>query len=565
MRARLGRHSASRAKPTLIAWSVYALIAVAGWALLPAGGFWINDEGIKYLQAMAISSSPDRSSEVRLDFSPEETGGLLPHTPVYLWRTPRGYRFLYPDYFARLAARAHWLAGETGMRLVALVAGLVAVGAWTLAAGRHAPRAAPFVPLLALGSPWMFYHWVFWEHTIALAAQTVSLVVFLWGWRRRRVDALVLAGSALGLCAFLRGELALYAVALALGFGLAFRDWRRPAAFLLGVAIPLAGLLLLNTQQWGHPLGLHYAGLSLAATMKGATRWQTIRTLVVGMPGHPATALTAVAGILGVVGLSARRARGLAVGGLAVGLGAAVIVRRQFLALPDPFAALVGFASLVTLTPILFVGLAVGFAWHSGRRRRALALTAILFLLGAAFSYSSASAAGIHWGPRLLLPALVPMVVLAAERLAAVFRAVRRTSGRGWEAAGLLAGLALGWVDTGYSWRLLDQARAHGAAVERFLAERPERLLVTNLWWVPQLYARAGTGHSFLLLQSPGDYAKFRAFAVSRGEKAWLLATGRQTIGESAAERLVIPGAPDRGTILDFRLYRVSPGSSEGA
>ena len=81
--------------------------------------------------------------------------------------------------------------------------------AWTLAAGRHAPRAAPFVPLLVLGSPWMFYHWVFWEHAIALAAQTVSLVVFLWGWRRRRLDALVLAGSALGLCAFLRGELAL--------------------------------------------------------------------------------------------------------------------------------------------------------------------------------------------------------------------------------------------------------------------------------------------------------------------------------------------------------------------
>ena len=561
MGARLRRRSPSCPKVTLFVWSVYALIAVAGWMLLPAGGFWINDEGIKYLQAMAISSSPDRSGEVRLDFSPEETGGLVPHTPVYLWRTPRGYRFLYPDYFARLSARAHWLAGETGMRSVALVAGLVAVAAWTVAAGRHRPRAAPFVPLLVLASPWMFYHWVFWEHTIALAAQTVSLVVFLRGWRHRRMDALVLAGSVVGLCAFLRGELALYAVALALGFWLAFRDWRRPAAFLLGVAIPLAGLFLLNMQQWGHPLGLHYAGLSLAATMRDATRWQTIRTLLVGMPSQPATASTAVAGSLGLVALSARRQQGLAVAGLAVGLGAAVIVRRQFLALPDPFAALVGFGSLVTLAPVLFVGLAVGFAWHAGRRRRALALTAVLFLLGAAFSYSSASAAGIHWGPRLLLPALVPMIVLAAERLATAFRAVRREPRRRWEAAGLLVALVLGWIDTGYSWRLLEQARAHGAAVERFLAERPERLLVTNLWWVPQLYARASASHSFLLLQSPGDYSKFRAFAASRGEKVWLLATGRQPVGDSPAERLVIPGAPHRGTILDFRLYRIgAPG-----
>jgi hypothetical protein len=554
--------AAATAARSVMAWSLYAVIAVAGWSLLPAGGFWINDEGVKYLQTMAIRASPEQSSEVRLDFSPEETGGLLPHTPVYLWHTARGYRFLYPDAFARLAALAHRAAGETGMRLVVLVAGLVAVGAWTLAAWRHAPRAAPFVPLLVLASPWMFYHWVFWEHTIALAAQTVSLVVFLWGWRRRRADLLVLAGMALGLGAFLRAELALYAVAVGLGFALAFRDWRRPAALFVGLAIPMAGLLVLNMRQWGHPLGLHYAGLSLAASMRGATRWQTAWTLVVGLSGQPLTALTALVGILGVVGLSARRERGWAAAGLALGLAAALIVRGQFLAVPDPFAALVRFASLVTLSPVLLVGLAVGFAWQAGRRRRALALTAVLFLLGAALSYSSASAAGIHWGPRLLLPTLVPLVLLAAERLAVALRATRRLGARRSEAAGLLAALVLGWVDTGYSWRLLDRARAHNAAVERFFAGRPERLVATNLWWVPQLYARAGAGHSFLLLQSPGDYAKFRGFAVSRGEKAWLLATGREPPPDPLAERLVIPGAPDRGTILDFRLYRVgAPGA----
>jgi hypothetical protein len=221
---------------------------------------------------------------MRLDFSPEETGGLLPHTPVYLWRTGRGYRFLYPDHFARLAALARRVADDVGMRMVPLVAGLAAVGLWTLAARQRAPRAAPYVPLVVFASP--------------------------------------------------------------------------------------------------------------------------------------------------------------------------------------------------------------------------------------------------------------------------------------WEAVGLAAGLALGWADTGYSWHLLNRARTHNAAGERFLGERPERFVVTNLWWVPQLYARASAGHSFFLLQSPGDYAKFRAFAVSRGERAWLLATGRQTNVEAPAEPLVVPGAPDRGTILDFRVYRL--GAPEG-
>ena len=74
----------------------------------------------------------------------------------------------------------------------------MAVGFWTLAARQYAPRAAPYVPLVVLASPWMFYHWVFWEHTVALAGQVGSLLVLLWGWRRRRADALLAAGSDSG-------------------------------------------------------------------------------------------------------------------------------------------------------------------------------------------------------------------------------------------------------------------------------------------------------------------------------------------------------------------------------
>ena len=89
-----------------IAWAAYATLAVAGWVALPAGGFWINDEGVKHLQAMAISSSPDGSSELRLDFTPEETGGLLPHSPVYLWRRDRAIDSFIPT---TLPASPPWL------------------------------------------------------------------------------------------------------------------------------------------------------------------------------------------------------------------------------------------------------------------------------------------------------------------------------------------------------------------------------------------------------------------------------------------------------------------------
>ena len=86
-------------------------------------------------------------------------------------------------------------------------------------------------------------------------------------------------------------------------------------------------------------------------------------------------------------------------------------------------------------------------------------------------------------------------------------------------------------------------------------------MLATPLWWVPQIYARAGADHLFLPRRSSGDYARFQAVATARGARAWLLAIGPKP-PPARAERLVIPDAPDRGTMLDFDLYRVAePGA----
>ena len=86
---------------------------------------------------------------------------------------------------------------------------------------------------------------------------------------------------------------------------------------------------------------------------------------------------------------------------------------------------------------------------------------------------------------------------------------------------------------------------------------RPGRFLVTDLWWVPQVYARVTSAHVFFLLRGGGDDARFRAFAARLGEREWLFATGRRGFPDPTAEPLEVPGAPDRGTVLDVRLYRV--------
>jgi hypothetical protein len=539
----------------VLAWVGYALAACAGWAALPAGGFWINDEGVKYLQMRMINTSPTRSSALRLDVDPAEAGGLLPQTPDYLLPTADGYRFFFPDHFARSAALVTRLGGETGARLVPLVAGLVAVAAWSAAAWGACRAAAPFVPLLVVGSPWMFYHWVFWEHTSALLFEAVSLLVFLQGWRARAPGRLALAGALLGLGVFLRLELALYAFALVVAFALVYREWRRPLGFALGAAAPVLALLAFNAARRGHPLGPAFFG-QLAHQ---DARWRTAWILLVGLTREPTVGLVALAGVLLLVGLSASRQRRLAGVGLAGGLLAAALVRARFLARPDPFLALNDFASAVTLAPILFSGLAVGFAWGRGRRRRALATTAALYVGAAAAFCPSVSAAGIHWGPRMLFPALVPAVVLAAERLAGRARgAAWRLPGLRWEVAALLLALGLGWADTAYGWRLLRDQREHTAAVERYLADRPERYLVTNVWWVPQLYARAASAHAFIFLrEGEADYTRFRAFAAAKGERAWLFAAGPRTWLGPSAEPLAVPGAPFRATVLDARFYRV--------
>jgi hypothetical protein len=555
-----------------ISFGLYVFVAVGAWLSLPSRGFWINDQGVKELQIEAINSSPDRSSALRFPYPPEETGGILPYTMEYLCRVKGRYYFIFSDTFPRIAAFVQRLGGEAARRALPLAAGLLAVGFWVLAGRSHDARSAPWVPLVVLASPWMFYHWVLWEHTLALLAQTLALWLCLEGWKRRRPGLLIAAGAALGLGAFLRLELLAFAAAAVLGFGLAGRDLRRPLWLALGVAFPALALAVYNLALWGHPLGVHYlANTGEPGGSLLAERFRIVKALVIGLEDHPWIAVLAVAGVVGMVALSASRRASLVWTGWILGLGAALAARLAFLEQKDPFLALSEFQSLITLAPILLVGAAIPFLRAGGELRKALGLTAGLFFLLGAVACPKTAAQGIHWGPRMLLPGLVPMTLLAAGRVAGLGSGesggLERTGGeraappRGPSARRLriafLCALAIGLFDTGLSCSLLRRQETHNGAVERFLDGRPESFIATNLWWVPQLYARLSRSHSFFFITREEDGPRFRRFAKSKGQAAYLVVTDEALPDEPGIERLRIPGAPDRGTVVDARFYSV--------
>ena len=263
----------------------------------------------------------------------------------------------------------------------------------------------------------------------------------------------------------------------------------RVAAFAAGAAAPLAALALFNQGFYGDPLGGHVAANLAGGVFAGrgdAERFNALPGLLGGF-GHAARerrmfALLALA--LPLAGaLAPRRGResswlppALSVAALAVwGLAAA-----RMLAGPSRLAELVQHNGLLLQWPLLaLAGLGISRVWRdpawSGLRIGVAAGLLFLVLVLAAgillpSDFGAQVGAGVHWGPRVLLPALPALVVLAAAGAAGRAPAARMA----W---GVLA--LAGVASSAFSVWFLAQQAADGARFAERLRAEEMRVIVT--------------------------------------------------------------------------------------
>jgi hypothetical protein len=595
-RAGRGAWQAAAGAGALVFAACAALVAA-----LPGDAYWINDCGSKALLAERLWASGFRDAhfswrEARAD----PAGRFFPIPPPFALPHAGGFLSTYPPAYAALAAPALAAFGPRGLRLPAALGAAACAALFALWAAPALGRRSAFAGALLLGlaSPLLFYGVTVWEHSLTVALVLAASLCAARG----RAAHWAAAGAALGAACWLREELALalaaFAAAALLGSGRRARVLVEPGGPSLacgslrggrlsrvgllaaGAALPGAALLAFNALYFGHPLGGHVLANLLAPPAGAAAgRLDALAGLLGGF-GHSAGERALFAGLglgLPLLGLAAagRAARAgpraeLVLSGalalaalLAWGAGA----WRQ-LASASPLETLVLHNGLLLQWPLAaLAGLGLFRVWRDPaytELRRGLAagvfFAGLVVCAGVAFptSYGAQVGAGVHFGPRVLLPAL-PALLLLALAAAQRGRAADRLACALLAAAGLASALlALG---------LLREQQAESGRVARALRALPPAAVVTSHPFLPQHLAGLWDAKSFLLAPDPGALHAAAAALARAGAPAWLVAlpagSSPPPAPRGAACRLA---AQPRGRLryVDLDVYRCDAEGARG-
>ena len=532
--------------------AAFAIVAAAlALGLGPADTFWTVDDAGKDLVLRNVVRHPGdptldypgRALDPRLRVFPMPLDGPEPYA------ARRGDRVVsqYASPFVWLAwplARVSLPLGHLLLPALGAGAAIFATGLLGRRLGGQARTGALAAGIAAVASPLAFYGAVFWEHTL-----TVALVGGAFATLARSDPRFLRAGLLLGAAALLREELALLVVAL-VGVTVLERPSFRAAASLLAGAAPGLGARV-AFQLWtsGSWLGVHGA-LNRPEPFAHAGETMDRLLLGTGASGWPAAAAAGAIAVLALGRfLAARGAAGpepsaparrtplvtalFASGAFVV----AVIAIQAFRFFPDGKDAALALqrsnSALLVLPWALvapFLASATPASEESARAaERLLGRAALVFLVLFAALVPARSITGVHPGPRMLLPLLLLAAALTATRM----------DRRRFAALLLIPLLLIGAAWNVRSLELLHAKRGLAGELAAALRARPERTVVTDLFWLPTEMSALWDAKRFLLLRSDRDLA-------------WVVDRARDA-GETSILAAVTPGRIDAEPVAAVR------------
>lgn len=459
-----------------------ALICLLVVAATPSDGFWIVDCGSRALLTERLLDTRFRDLGLGNPagaFDPE--GSAFPAQPPFVVRRGDGFVSAYPPAYAALAVPFRALLGRAGLRVPAVL-GLAActalfVGWLAPVIGRHRALAAGLV--LAFATPLFFYGVTVWEHALVAA-------LALGAWRLADRQRWSGAGAVLGAACWLREELVLMAVALALVGGL--RERRIPPLVRLaaGAAPPLLALGLFNQSVYGTPFGAH-VGLNLdpgvALSRPASEIARQAGAVLVGAGESPReTLLLASLLVAPVFGwIAARHRPGVAWLPLAAGALVCAFALFRTLRADAPLEPLVAYNGVLIRLPLACaagIGLAALRAPALAPLRLGVAtglVFTVLALIAGLLSHTQFGY-GVQWGPRELVPAYPAFVALFA---AAFCAGPGRPTGWALRAAGALV-VAAGLVSSVQASWLLHQQKTDAVRLQAAILSFPQPVAVTG-------------------------------------------------------------------------------------
>lgn len=496
----------------LLALLVVAGIYLCSFLLLPSAGFWINDNGSKFIQLRAIVAGgyrdysialPGRAVDPDLEYNP-----LLP--PSFHVQGKKLY-CQYSLAFALLSSFPQRLFGQRGLYFLPLLASLLMLaGCGRLARllGGDATASAAAVLLAGLATPTWFYSQTFWEHTSAACLVVWGLYHLLRSLPAGDSRRIFLGSLLLALAVSFRDELYLF-WPLAVGTVLLRAKARRAAAALAAVAGGAAGILPLLALQGaalGSILGFHVENSLPVSGLAPylASRPRVFYELYLALGAHPALSLALTAPFLAATFFGSRLARRSAALPVIAVLGAlaGLVLLGGFRSGATMMPWLMASNSLWPAAPVIVLAsLAIPSAGEGDRRRAALLQLALVYALLYGLASPAWRTQGLHWGNRLLFVLYPLLAVPAGITLVAAWRAPG--AGRQVRRAALAALLVVSFAAQVYALGLLRDRMGLSMRLESAVRENPGEVVLTDLWWVPQELPNVVFERPVFYLRSP--------------------------------------------------------------
>jgi hypothetical protein len=521
-----------------------AAIYAATLFWLPADGFWVPDNGNKWIQVQTLIESGHRNyaipwpgRELDPDF---DRNPLANHFSV----VHEGELYsVFSPVFPALAAPWVELLGSRSVYLLPFVAGvllLVGVARMASALGLLASGRRDAVLLAGLCSPLWFYTVCFWEHIVAAALAVWAVARMLEFLEGAGAGALWSSGLLVAAAAWFRDQLLVLAAVMATVVFMEAVGTRLRSAlvFSASVVVGLVPLALFQAWALGDPVGFHLthgfhvgpeSGLVERAMKHMLERPRVLFHLfAASTPGIVSSVLLTLPFGVAVLLHPKLSGRGFAIGvvftaGWSVLVSGVMWMGRATAASPIQWLLVTN--GLFAAAPwCLLAGLRcrdtdVDTPEWRGRRR--------LWLLVASYAVAYGllsplrNAVGIHWGNRYLLVLYPFLAVGAAATLHDLQRS--RVAWARWAAAAVLVGAVASAGLQLLALDLLQRKKDFTRRLEAAVRERPEQVVVTPHWWVPQTLSGVFFERKIFHVEDDADRRRFEAILRGHGVERYLL------------------------------------------
>jgi hypothetical protein len=561
-----------------VALAFVAFAWVCAFAWIPGDGFWINDNGLKFIQIDGLVRSdfgtlaiewPGRRADPELAFGPL-TQGFLHMAGDDLYAA-------YSPVFALLTAPLYAVFGTVGLYVLPLAGFLLTLFAVRALAAATAPPAlagqAQVLAVLSAGlaTPLWFYGLTLWEHAPSVACACFSVLACVRFRAEPHARHAVATGAAAALACWLRTDAyVLAAIVLATAWW-GGRSRLRDAALLGGAfAAVMAPVWLLHTVAFGNPLGPHVASQAAEVDASAFLVSRIATSSNALLRGHASTWWSVLAVAPFALALLMRP----------VLAGARLRVATPLFALAGTFAGLIVLGGHVTaarpmtwlmvsnglfasaplcVLALLRVGVRDGGASEAGadgivadapsRARESVLFLVLVYAALLALASPEVNSRGIHWGNRFLLPAYPLLAVLASVTAVAWWARVGagHVVAKGALCSLLLVSLALQL----HALRMLHDRKAFTRLLNERVAASEREAVVVDTWHLPVDLARTFHEKSIFFVHR-GERGAFRALAGRAGIERALSIERRLGDGTGG-------GAGDGEEVLSDGWLRFSP------